>query len=127
MAVCWLLLGTSLVVTIHAVVDKPPAWDVASWASFAACMAVGYVGGFVIFWIPSAVGVREQFLKVLLAPQLVGLLGVAESNAVPLAVLIAIILRLVWTTAELLMAGVVYWLPGPRRKEIAKCKLQNAN
>ena len=57
--------------------------------------------------IPSGLGVREFFLTLFLVPELASEGQAARGTAV----LTVIVLRLVWTVAELGMAGVVYCLP----------------
>ncbi len=75
-----------------------------------AMIGLSYVAGFLAFMLPSGVGVREGVLEGLLAPELAG--RVAHGPAV--ATVTVLLLRLLWTGAELVMAAVVYWLPGPR-------------
>jgi hypothetical protein len=116
MGLGWVFYGTSLLAMIQAVLEHPPAWTTAPLVRFTACMALAYVAGFVIFWIPSGLVVREHFLKVLLVPELAGALAPGEGNPVAVVGLLVVILRLVWTIAELVIAGVVYWLPGPPKE-----------
>jgi hypothetical protein len=74
-------------------------------------VGLSYVAGFLAFMLPSGVGVREGVLEGFLAPELAG--RVAHGPAV--ATVTVLLLRLLWTTAELVMAAAVYWLPGPRQ------------
>jgi hypothetical protein len=111
-AVSWFLMGASLLAVLQAVLDRPPPLTWASLQQHTALIGLGYVAGFTIFFIPAAIGVREQFLKVLLVPELVG------DRPGPTAALVAVLLRLVWTTAEFVMVAVVYWFPsGKQTKE----------
>ena len=59
---------------------------------------------------------REGVLEGFLAPELAG--RVAHGPAV--ATVTVLLLRLLWTTAELVMASAVYWLPGPRQAATAE-------
>jgi hypothetical protein len=55
-------------------------------------------------------------LDALLGPELVR--RVAHGQAV--ATVVVLLLRLVWTGAELLAAAVVYWLPGPQDDKVTR-------
>jgi hypothetical protein len=102
----WFVLGASLWAMLEAVLTRPPAWTWHTEALLTAFMALAYVAGFVILFVPSGLGVREYFLVVLLTDPAAG-----RPRAVVL--LTVLVLRLVWTAAELVVAGVAYWLPGP--------------
>jgi uncharacterized membrane protein YbhN (UPF0104 family) len=98
----WVLLGASLAATLWALdpalVDDP----VRVGLRCAAFVSVSYVAGFLAS-TPGGLGVRELVLQQLLAPTL----GVR-------AVVVVILLRILWTVAELVAASVVVWLPrGP--------------
>jgi uncharacterized membrane protein YbhN (UPF0104 family) len=108
----WWLMGLSLWVVVHAIGGSPVPFTVPLWARCTAYLALAYVAGFVILIVPSGLGVREFFLTLFLVPELGQHLGPGDRNARPFAVLVVLVLRLVWTAFELLMAGVVYWLPG---------------
>jgi uncharacterized membrane protein YbhN (UPF0104 family) len=107
-AVAWCFLGTSLWAMVHALLPEvsPLTWEV--WARCAGIQALAYVAGFVVVVTPGGVGVREWVLNQFLAPELAG----QGSAAV---VVIVLLLRLSWTAAELVLAAVLWWLPGPRR------------
>jgi hypothetical protein len=109
----WLLLGTSLWVVVCAVLGQAPPWSWGAWGRYAAYTALGYVAGFVILVVPGGLGVREFFLTLFLVPELARLLGPDGGEARATTVLVVLLLRLLWTTAEVLVAGIVYWLPGP--------------
>jgi hypothetical protein len=86
-----------------------------------AILALAYVGGFVAVVVPGGLGVREWVLDRFLAPELA---LEAASAAQPVTVVIVLVLRLVWTAAELVLAAVIgviwllsYVVPGPRRTE----------
>src|SRR5262249_238005 len=104
----WLVLGASLWATVQAVVPEPQPLTPATWARYTAMVGLSYVAGFLAFILPGGVGVREGVLEHFLAPELVGQ-GVAQAAGV--ATVVVLVLRLLWTTAELVMAAAVYWLP----------------
>jgi uncharacterized membrane protein YbhN (UPF0104 family) len=74
-------------------------------------MGLSYVIGFIILVAPGGLGVREFFLKLFLTPDLAALPGLGAAAAPGTAVLAVLVLRLVWTAAELIVAGLVYWQP----------------
>jgi hypothetical protein len=112
---CWFLLGASLECMLHAVLSRPPEWTLPTWGLLTAYMGVAYVAGFVIVVVPSGLGVREFFLTLFLVNPEEGRPGASILLAV-------LLLRLVWTTAELITAAMVYWLPseGTSKKEKGK-------
>jgi uncharacterized membrane protein YbhN (UPF0104 family) len=106
----WFLMGASLWSTFRAVgVEQPWTW--ATWEQNTASIALAYVAGFLILLVPSGLGVREFLLTLLLVPQLVGLLNGDEREARDAVILAVLLLRLVWTAAELVIVGVLYWVP----------------
>lgn len=107
----WCLLGLSLGLVVRAVAPEPPPWDVPTYLGDLAAAAVSYVLGFVVLVAPGGVGVREFVLQHALALRFAPSLG--EPVAAGLAVVIALVLRLVWTVAELL-AAVVLWRWGAK-------------
>ncbi len=78
-----------------------------------AFVALAYVSGFIILFLPSGLGAREALLLVVLIPDLRQRLGLGPDEARSLAALTVIVLRLVWTAAEVAMVAVLYWLPTP--------------
>jgi uncharacterized membrane protein YbhN (UPF0104 family) len=122
----WCLLGASLWVMLQAVAPRPPTLDYLG--IYIAFMGMAYVAGFIILLVPSGLGVREFFLVLFLTTPLAGLLGSQSPQEVrAVAVLTVLLLRLVWTTGEVIVAGIVYWLPCRSDQDIANCKLQIAN
>jgi len=113
----WFCLGAGLWCMLRAVLTRPPAFDGHTWVMFTASMGVAYVAGFVILVVPSGLGVREFFLTVFLVNPEEG----RDRASILLAVLL---LRVVWTAAELVTAGIVWWLPdrepevGGQRSEV---------
>jgi uncharacterized membrane protein YbhN (UPF0104 family) len=106
----WILNGLSLWAMVQGVMPGAPPLTWHLYWRFTAILALAYVGGFVVVVSPGGVGVREWVLDQFLAPEMPG------TGAV--SVVIVILLRLVWTAAELLLAGVLWWLPGPRRVSV---------
>jgi hypothetical protein len=103
----WCLLGLSLALVIRAVVpDMPPLAD--TYPADLGAVTVSYVAGFVILVAPGGLGVREWVLQVTLAPRFVEPLG--SPAAAAMAVIIALILRLTWTVAEVALALTLYFI-----------------
>ncbi len=104
----WCLLGGSLVFVLQTLGVGAGPGQLADWMRCTAAVAVAWVLGFVGS-TPGGVGTREALLYVALTPHY------GERRAV----LAAILLRVLWTVAELLGAGVVYWFPstGVRAQE----------
>jgi hypothetical protein len=103
----WLLQGASLGAALCAVIGTEQPWTVPLAVRVAAIMGVSYVAGFVILFAPSGLGVREYFLALFLTPELREL-GVSAEEARGLAILTALLLRLAWTAAEMVIAAAVW-------------------
>lgn len=111
----WLLLGVSLWAILEAVLPAPRGWD---WETVTRCTAfigLAYVAGFLLLAAPGGLGVRDGLLQQLLAQELSHSLSGEEANF--RALVTVLLLRLLWTAAEVIMAAVVWWLPGPARGE----------
>jgi uncharacterized membrane protein YbhN (UPF0104 family) len=106
-AVGWLLLGASLAATLRGIVGDDWPWLDVRTARLPAIMGLAYVIGFVVVVAPGGLGVREFMLTLLLTPELVGVQGMDRGEARATVVLAVLVLRLVWTAAELLMAALV--------------------
>ena len=111
-AFCWLMWGLSLWAMFQALCKQPPAWDTAVWLRWTGLMGIAYVAGFVILLVPGGLGVREFFLTLFLVPELAGL-QTGESDPRAAVILGVVLLRLVWTVAEVAAAALVYFLPTP--------------
>jgi uncharacterized membrane protein YbhN (UPF0104 family) len=111
-ALGWLVLGASFWATLRAVLGDvlPWSWDILGKVT--AILALSYVAGFLIP-VPGGLGAREFFLRLLLVPELAGIMTGTEDETRKVAALAVVVLRLVWTAAELVVAGIVYWFPGP--------------
>ncbi|HMF18419.1 MAG TPA: lysylphosphatidylglycerol synthase domain-containing protein [Gemmataceae bacterium] len=103
----WILLGVSLWAMLQAVLPDPPDLNVSHLAHLIASLGLAYVAGFLAIVVPGGIGVREIFL--------LELLGQHGSNGAIYAMAI-LILRLVWTASELIVAAIVYWFPRPLAK-----------
>jgi hypothetical protein len=112
-ALGWLLLGAALAAAVCGVAGTGLPWSGTALGRMPAIMSLAYVAGFAILVAPGGLGVREFFLTLLLAPELAALAHLTPDMARGTAVLTVLVLRLVWTSAELLLAAlVVYpWWP----------------
>jgi uncharacterized membrane protein YbhN (UPF0104 family) len=108
---CWLLWGVSTAAALHGILGPELAWDHPLTLRVAAIMGLSYVMGFVIIVTPGGLGVREFCLTLLLTPELVGVQGMGWDEARGTVVLAVLVLRLVWTVAELILGALLYWLP----------------
>jgi uncharacterized membrane protein YbhN (UPF0104 family) len=100
-ALGWVLLGGSILAVVEAVRNPPAPWDVGEWLSCTAVTAVAFVAGW-LSQTPGGLGVRDLVLQQFLAPRLGDPAG---------AVVVVVLVRLLWTGAEVAAAGVLYWLP----------------
>lgn len=101
----WLALGTSLWLMLLSVGVAGDGW---LWLRCQGYMALAYVCGFVILVAPGGLGVREFLLQVLIAQELAP--TIASGRAEGVAVVVVLALRVIWTTAELIVAGGMYVL-----------------
>lgn len=107
----WLFLGASLWAALHAVLPHEIAWAWDVWGRFTAYLAMAFVAGFVIM-LPGGIGVRELLLTLFLFPEIARLLPSRADEAWQVTVLAVLLLRLAWTAAEVVAAGVLYSLGG---------------
>jgi hypothetical protein len=112
-ALGWCLLGLSLWATVQGVSPSPAALTGDALLQCLAAVAVSYVAGFVILVSPGGLGAREAVLLVMLTGPLRESAG--EALAAPLAAVVAIVLRLVWTAFEVGCALMLYWFARPTR------------
>jgi hypothetical protein len=106
----WMLLGASLWAVLQAILDEPRMMTLAEWGRLSAILSLSYVAGFIIVLIPSGLGVREFFLHLFLVPEL-SRQWTDQASAVPTAVWSVLLLRVVWTAAEMVTAVVVVGFP----------------
>lgn len=110
-AMLWCLFGVSLWCVLRAILPDAWPWSGGLWICLTAAMSAAYIAGFVIILIPSGLGIREFFLALLLLPILRPMLGEPPEESRALIVLAVLVLRLVWTSSELILAGILYALP----------------
>jgi uncharacterized membrane protein YbhN (UPF0104 family) len=102
----WVLMGVSLWTVQQAVLPDPPSLTVPVLAHQIASLSLAYVAGFLAIVVPGGIGVREFFLLELLK----------QGSNEPLIAVAVLVLRLVWTLAEVIMAAIVFWFPVPLAK-----------
>ena len=106
----WCLLGISLALTVQAVSPAPPPWTWPTYLADLGAIALAYVSGFFILFVPGGLGVRELVLEFALKPRFVTESG--ETLAAAQAVVIALVLRLTWLASEAVCALALYlWQP----------------
>ena len=93
----WLLIGLSLWLTLRSIPGMAAVDTLQYWPLLTACVALAMVAGFASL-LPGGIGVREMVVMALLEPPFGA--GVATVSAV--------LLRLVWLLAELVLAAVLY-------------------
>jgi len=106
-SVGWLLLGLSLGLVIRGLAPDPPAWTWANFADDLGAVAASYVAGFILLIAPGGLGAREWVLKLAVADRFADVLGV--KNAAAFGVVVALVLRLVWTFFEVGLCGFLWW------------------
>lgn len=100
------LLGLSLGLTVAALVPGVAVTD--NYLADLGANAVAYVAGFLMIVTPGGLGFRELVLGLALTPRLTSAVGAEQAAA--LAVVIALMLRLVWTISEVLLAMGLYFI-----------------
>lgn len=111
-AIGWAFMGTGTACALHAVADAGLPWTAANVAQVTGILAIGYVAGFIILIAPGGLGVRELFLTWLLTPAIAQAHDLTPALARGKVVLVVLLLRVSWTVAEVLLAGVVWPLRG---------------
>lgn len=91
----WALLGLSLWCVAAGLSPEVPALTTDDYLRTTAAVALSYVIGFVVLVSPGGLGAREVVLQQVLGG--------------PVAAVVALVLRLVWTTFEVIAAGVLYF------------------
>lgn len=105
----WAWLGLSLFCVMRALVPEGPPFSMLLWGRCTAYVSLAYVAGFMAIVLPAGLGVREYLLQAAMTRELEPLAG--PESAAGLAVVVVLVLRLLWTIAEVMMAGIIYWLP----------------
>jgi uncharacterized membrane protein YbhN (UPF0104 family) len=102
----WALMGLSLWMCVQGLVPEPGELTVLAWVSCTAIVALAYSVGFIVLVAPAGVGAREFLLQVLLTPELALVMPAPAAAAV--AVVVTLVLRLVWTAAEMAVIAAAY-------------------
>lgn len=106
----WCLLAVSLQLIIATVRGESFVLTWQTYLANLAAVALSYVAGFVIFISPGGLGVREWVLAMLIAARWPGESGQAQ------AVVIALLVRIVWTAAEVLLALSLWFIMFNRQR-----------
>jgi uncharacterized membrane protein YbhN (UPF0104 family) len=108
----WCLLGVSVGLTVAAVTPQPMPWTAAVYLGDLAAISLAYSLGFAVLFAPAGLGVRELVLQLFLTPRFAETM--AEPVAAGLAVVVALVLRLAWTSVEVVWAFSLWWFGRPR-------------
>ena len=117
-AVGWLVLGGCLTLTLVGLQPDAPVtadeyWDLVS------INGIAYVLGFIAFFMPAGIGVRDLALQFLLAVELQARLNLPAGNADALAAILAVWFRVLGTVSEIVMAGLLYrFAPSATRRAL---------
>ena len=106
----WFIIGLSLMLTVHGLQPDSAALDWGEAQDLISIASIAYLMGFVAFFMPAGVGVRDVALHLLLAVELKARMSPGESAAAidGLAAIVAIFFRLLGTLAELIVAGIMF-------------------
>jgi hypothetical protein len=130
-AMGWLVLGFALMLTLNGLRPRiSPVLDT-GYFNLVSIASIAFILGFVAFFLPGGVGVRDIALQVLLAVELrsrVGPDGHAIADGV--ATIVALLFRLLGTLAELIVAGLMWRFAPPAaraavREEVEKIEVEN--
>jgi hypothetical protein len=111
-ALGWFVLGGCLLLTLAGLKPDAPLTADEYW-NLVSINAIAYVLGFIAFFMPAGIGVRDMALQLLLAVELQARLSLGAAEANGLAAVLAVWFRLVGTVAEIVMAGVLYQFAPP--------------
>jgi uncharacterized membrane protein YbhN (UPF0104 family) len=121
----WLILGLSVWMTLRGLHADPEPLTLSTYLHLTSINALAYVIGFVFVFMPAGAGVRELALQTLLALELKQ--SMDADAAAALAAVTAIVLRLIWTTAELGAAGLLYKFGATHPKFSIEPETESAN
>ena len=110
----WLLLGLSLWMVFQGVRPEPGKLDFQVFGRMTVINGCAYVLGFLAFFAPAGAGIRELVYQSFLAKELEHTLLPKVAGGV--AAVASLILRLVWTFAELVMIAILH-MTVPAMKE----------
>jgi glycosyltransferase 2 family protein len=108
----WVFFGFSLWAMIQGLLSHPQDLTFFVWARYTASTALACVAGFVAIVVPGGLGVREWVLDRMLMPELTA--AAVFAVGAPTAVIV-LLLRLVWITSEVVLAGLFWLVPTKRR------------
>jgi glycosyltransferase 2 family protein len=110
-AIGWLILGGSLMMAVNGLLGQALPFSFDGYLDVVSISSIAFVSGFVAFFMPGGLGVRDIALQLLLAVELRVQMG--DQNALVadgLAAIVAIVFRLLGTIAEIIIAGILYRL-----------------
>jgi uncharacterized membrane protein YbhN (UPF0104 family) len=96
----WGFFGLSTWALLAGLLPTPPELTLAFWLECSAAVALAQVAGFLAVMFPSGIGVREYLLRHLLA----------TTGPEALVTVAVLLLRLVWTAAEVVWAAAIFWI-----------------
>jgi uncharacterized membrane protein YbhN (UPF0104 family) len=105
----WGLQGASLWAVLQGLLPEGQPWSWVTWANDTGFVALATAVGFLVVTVPGGLGVRELILQQFLAANLAPLLGAEQ--AVATSAVAALLLRVVWSAADLTAAGVFALVP----------------
>jgi hypothetical protein len=111
----WLFLGLSLWLTVAGLSSTPTPLNPELFLEDLSAVAISYVAGFAAFILPGGFGAREAVLQKVLAVQLLPTEGGA---AAPVAAIIAIVLRIIWTSFEVAIS-IICWIMNKQSSRVA--------
>jgi glycosyltransferase 2 family protein len=112
----WLLLGLSVWMVMQGIRPETVAFSWDDWIRVTAINCLSYVLGFIVLVAPAGGGVREYVTTVLLAHVLVATMPMPIAEG--LAVVVALVVRIVWTLAELVLGVLLYLLIPPAQRHL---------
>jgi len=110
----WALLGLSLLTVLQGMLPVALSWNLELWARCTAYAALAWVAGFMFIPSPGGMGVREAILEQMLTPEIRRIAPGEDASF--WAVIVVLVLRLLWTIAEIIMVVGVSRLPMQRRQ-----------
>jgi hypothetical protein len=110
----WMVMGVSLLFMMNGLQSDSFAFTVEGCRNLISIAAIAYAMGFMAFFMPAGVGVRDIALQLLLAVELRSRMeGAGPGAAEGLAAIVAIVFRLAGTLAEVIVAGIMYRFAAP--------------
>jgi glycosyltransferase 2 family protein len=105
----WLVMGLSLFLMLNGLHANTFPFTLDTCRDMISIAAIAYIFGFVAFFMPAGLGVRDIALQLLLAVELKTQMGPGNADAAnALAAILAIIFRVIGTAVELITAGLLY-------------------